>query len=140
MHAQDLLIDERSNGQTVEAVRHGLPQADTVASLTLIVEAVDAVDARRLMVAAQYVELVGVAHLERQQQADRLNGLLAAIDVIAEKQVVGGRRKASVLEQTQQVVVLAVDIACLSALVPQTRTGADTSTRHGWLMKISRAA
>lgn len=36
MHAEDLLIDDSSDGETVEAVCEGLPQLDVVSSLALI--------------------------------------------------------------------------------------------------------
>ena len=44
MHREDLLIDDCSNGQAVEAVGKGLPQLDVVSALALVVETVYAVD------------------------------------------------------------------------------------------------
>ncbi len=45
--------------------------------LTLIVEAVDSVDGRALMVAAQQEEVLRIFDLVGQQEADRLQGLLS---------------------------------------------------------------
>ena len=112
MHAEDLLVDDRAHRQAVEAVREGLPELDVVASLALVVEPVDAVDRRALVVAAQQEEVLRVLDLVCQQQADRLQRLLPAVHVVAQEQVVRVRREPSVLEQPQQVVVLSVDVAC----------------------------
>lgn len=49
---------------------------------------VDAIDAGALMVAAQQEEVLRVLDLVGQQQAYRLQGLLAAIDIVAQEQVV----------------------------------------------------
>jgi len=51
------------------------------------------------------------ACLVRQQQADHLQALLAAVHVVAQEQVVGLGREPAVLEQPQQVAVLPVHVA-----------------------------
>lgn len=63
VHAQDLLVDQGRHGQTVEAVRKGLPQPDRVPPLALVVEAVDAVDGGALVVAAEKEEVLRVLDL-----------------------------------------------------------------------------
>jgi hypothetical protein len=111
VHGEYLLVDDGRNGQAVEAVGEGLPQLDVVASLALVVEAVDAVDGGALVVAAQDKEVLGVLDLVGEQQADGLERLLAAIYVVAEEEVVGFGREAAVLEEAEEVIVLAVDVA-----------------------------
>lgn len=44
MHREDLLVDDGSDGQAVEAIGERLPQLDIVSSLALIVETIDTVD------------------------------------------------------------------------------------------------
>lgn len=44
MHGEDLLVNDGSNGQAVEAVGESLPKLDVVSSLALVVETVDTVD------------------------------------------------------------------------------------------------
>lgn len=110
MHGEDLLVNDGGNGQAVEAVGKCLPQLDVVASLALIVETVDAVDGGTLVVAAQDEEVLGVLDLVGQEKADGLKGLLATVDIVTEEEVVGLRRESTVLEETEEVVVLAVDI------------------------------
>lgn len=79
-------------------------------TLTLVVEAVDAVDGGTLVVAPEQEEVLGVFDLVRQQQADGLQRLLPSVHVVAQEQVVGLWREAAVLEEPQQVCVLSVDI------------------------------
>lgn len=110
VHGEDLLVDDGGDGQAVEAVGEGLPQLDVVSSLALIVETVDAVDRGALVVAAQDEEVLGVLDLVGEEQADGLERLLATIDVVTEEEVVGLGREATVLEQTQEIVILAVDV------------------------------
>ena len=110
MHGEDLLVNDGGNGQAVEAVGKCLPQLDVVASLALIVETVDAVDGGTLVVAAQDEEVLGVLDLVGQEKADGLEGLLATVDVVTEEEVVGLRWESTVLEETEEVVVLAVNV------------------------------
>jgi len=85
---------------------------------TFVVEAVDAVDAGTLVVAAKQEEVFGIFDLVCEQQADGLERLFAAVDVVSEEQVVALWWKSAVLEQSQQVVVLTVNIACCMATKP----------------------
>lgn len=150
VHGEDFLVDDGCNRQAVEAVRKRLPQLNVVTSLALIVEPVNAVDAGALVVSAEDEEVFRVFDLVGQQQADGLERLLASVDVVAEEEVVGLWREASVLEQAQEVVVLSVDIAANLSLVSVTKhwtlvlqihtfIGASSSSSMGWEMKISRA-
>lgn len=110
MHGEDLLVDDGGNGQAVEAISESLPQLDVVSSLALVVETVDAVDAGALVVAAKNEEVFGVLDLVCEEQADGLEGLLAAVDIVTEEKVVCFGREATVLEQAQEIVVLSMYI------------------------------
>ncbi len=44
MHAKDFLINNCSNGKTVEAVSESFPELDVVAPLALVIETVDSVN------------------------------------------------------------------------------------------------
>ena len=110
MHGEDLLINDGGDGQAVEAVSESLPKLDVVASLALVVETVDAVDGSALVVTAENEEVLGVLDLVCQQKADGLERLLATVDVVTEEEVVGLRRESTVLEETEEVVVLAVNV------------------------------
>ena len=112
VHAQDLVRDPRAEGQAVEHVlknahcllagnqfKHrkrevadleGEVEAVAVVSAALVEEAIDALDAGALVVAAQEVQVVRVLDLVGQQQTDRLQSLAAAIDVVSQEHVVAG--------------------------------------------------
>jgi hypothetical protein len=78
---------------------------------TFVVENVDSVDTGALVVASEDEEVFGVFDLVREQQADGLERLLSSVDIISEEEVVGLWGERPVLEQTQQVVILAVNIS-----------------------------
>lgn len=63
MHCENLLVDDRSNGQAVEAISESLPQLDVVPSLALIVESVDTVDRSAFVVSSQNEEVFWVLDL-----------------------------------------------------------------------------
>jgi hypothetical protein len=113
VHAEDLVVDDGGDGEAVEAVGEELPEADAEPALALVVEPVDSVDRRALVVASQQEEVVRVLDLVCQQEADRLDALLPAVHVVAEEQVVRRRRQPAELEQPEQVGELAVDVACV---------------------------
>jgi hypothetical protein len=180
VHGEDLLVDDGGDGEAVEAVGESLPQLDVVSPLacfvafvsqscaqrnggwdrregkgerTLIVESVNPVDRRALVVTTEDEEVLRVLDLVREEEADRLERLLASVDVVTEEEVVGFGRETTVLEEAEEVVVLAVDVTCafertsvrfegegeMKEDEPQILMGASSSRRIGWLMKISRA-
>lgn len=109
--AKDLLVNDRSDRQTVETIREGLPELDVVSPLALIVKAVYPVYAGAFVIAAQQEEVLWILDLVRQQQTYRFQRLLASVDIVAQKQVVGLGREAAVLEESQQIGVLTVYVA-----------------------------
>ena len=110
VHGEDLLVNDGGNGQAVEAVGESLPQLDVVSALALVVESIDTVDGGTLVVATENEEVLGVLDLVCQEQADSLQRLLATVDVVAKEEVVGLRGETAVFEETQEIVVLTVDI------------------------------
>ena len=110
MDAEDLVVDDGGDREAVEAVDELLPQLERVAPLTLVVEAVDAVDGPALVVATQQEEVLGILDLVSQQQADDLEVLLAAVHVVAEEKVVRLGRESADFEDSQQVDEFSVDV------------------------------
>jgi hypothetical protein len=119
VHGEDLLIDDGSNGQAVEAVGESLPQLNVISPLALVVESIDAVDGRALVVSTENEEVLRVLDLVCEEQADGLEGLLATVDIVTEEEVVGLGRETAILEQTEQIVVLAVDISANLSICQQ---------------------
>ena len=110
MHAENLLVDQGSHGQTVEHITEYAPESDRVSSFALIVEAIDTIDLGALVIAAEQEEVLGVLDLVAQKQAHSLDRLLSTVDVVTQKQVVRFGRETSVLEDPQQVIVLAMHV------------------------------
>jgi hypothetical protein len=108
--AEYLLIHYGSNGQAVEAVRESLPKLDIVPPLALIVEAVYPIDGGTLVVATQQEEVLRVLNLVGEQKANCLQGLLATVNVIPQEEIVALWGEAPVLKQTQEIIVLAMDV------------------------------
>lgn len=106
--------------------------------LTLIVEAVDAVDAGTLVVPTEQEEVLGVLDLIGQQQADGLQRLLAPVYVVPQEEVVALWREAPVFKQPQKVVVLAVDITCDPGNQVSTGAGSLLEPRARVGLKIRR--
>lgn len=127
VHGEDLLIDDGSNWQAVEAVREGLPQLDVVPTLALIVETVDTVDRGALVVTTEDEEVLGVLDLVGQEETDGLQRLLATVYVVTKEEVVRLWREATVFEETEEIIVLAVDIATDLLRTSKTRGSAARS-------------
>lgn len=111
MTAENLLVNNCRNGQTIEAVRKGFPQFNVVPALAFVVEAINAIYACTLMITAQQEEILRVFDFVGEQQTNCLERLLSAVHVVAEKQVIRFGREASVLKETQQIGELAVNVA-----------------------------
>jgi len=60
MHTENFLVNDSSDGETVEAVSESLPQLDVVPSLALIVETVDSVNWGALVVSSEQEEILWV--------------------------------------------------------------------------------
>jgi len=120
VHRKDLLVNDGRNRKAVEAVRERLPQLNVVPALALVVKAVDAVDRGTFVVSSQDEEVFRILDLVGQEEADGLKRLLATVDIIAQEEVVGLGREASVFEESEEIVVLAVDISAnLRALLAE---------------------
>ena len=112
VHAEDLLVDDGRQADVVEDLRAVLPHANrAVLAQALVVEAVHLGDLTRLVVAAYERDAVRIAHLEREQEQKGLDAVEAAVDKVAQEQVVGLGHVASDPEELLQIVELAVYVA-----------------------------
>lgn len=110
MHAEDLVLYQGGWWQTVEHITKLLPQFDVVATLALVVEAINSCDARALMVTTEQEYIFWVLHLVRQKQIHHLNRVLTTIDVVAKHQIVGIWWKTSSRKVLEQIVELAMNV------------------------------
>ena len=70
MHGEDLLVNDGCDGKTIEAVCKSFPQLDVISSLTLVIKAIDAINGRAFVIAAENEEVFWVLDLVCKQQAD----------------------------------------------------------------------
>lgn len=63
------------------------------------------------MVAPEDEKVFGVLDLVGEEQTDSLEGLLPPIDVVAEEKVVCFWWEATILEKSEEIVILTVDVA-----------------------------
>ena len=68
VHANDLVIDDGTARQTVEGVAKLLPHLDRKAAAAFVIKAIDAVDPRTLMVAAQQEKVLWILNFVGKQQ------------------------------------------------------------------------
>lgn len=98
VHAQNFLIDDRTNGQAIEYVWEYFPEFNGVATFAFVIEAVNTIDLSAFMIAAEQEEIFWVFDFVTQQQSDRLDRLLAPVNVVSQEEVVRLWGKTSVLE------------------------------------------
>jgi len=110
VHTEDLLVDDSSNGQAIEAICESFPEFYIVSSLAFIIEPIDSVDGRTFMVSSKDEEVLRIFDLVGQEQAYRLQTLLSSVDIVTQEKIVGVWWEASIFKQSQQIVVLSVDV------------------------------
>jgi hypothetical protein len=88
VHAQNFLVDDCAHGQTVKDVWEYFPEFDRVSSFTFIVKAINTVDLSTLVVAAEEEKVFRELDLITEEQSYSFDWLLAAVNVIAEEEVV----------------------------------------------------
>ena len=108
-----LAPDDVAERQRAEGVAEEVGEEAAVLGAHLAVEAVDAVHPRRLVVAAGQVQARRAEALVGEQRQDDLGRERAAVDKVAveEEGVCIGGRAAGELEDVEEVVELAVDVA-----------------------------
>ena len=112
MYREQLVLHERRERQVVEEVGEDLPDVGVaVLAQALVVEAVDLRDLPALVVPSDERDPVRVAHLQREQQQEGLDGVEAAVDEVAHEEVVGVGYRPPHFEELLQVVKLPVDVA-----------------------------
>ena len=81
-------------------------------ALTLIIKAIDTVYRGAFVVATQQKEVLWIFDFVGKQQADRLQGLLPPVHIVTQEQVIAFWREASIFKQSQEIIVLTMDITC----------------------------
>jgi len=88
VHAKDLLVDDGSDGQAVEALSEGLPKLYVVSPLAFVVETVDPINGSTLVIASQEEEIFWEFDLVGEQEADGLQALLSTVHIVSKKEII----------------------------------------------------
>jgi len=88
MATKDFLVHNGRDRKTIEAVGEGLPKLDIETPFAFVVEPVDPVNTGALVVSPEEEKVLWVLDFVGQEEADGLQGLLASVHVVAQKQVV----------------------------------------------------
>eukprot|EP00413_Alexandrium_margalefii_P036570 CAMPEP_0204599318 /NCGR_PEP_ID=MMETSP0661-20131031/54758_1 /ASSEMBLY_ACC=CAM_ASM_000606 /TAXON_ID=109239 /ORGANISM="Alexandrium margalefi, Strain AMGDE01CS-322" /LENGTH=341 /DNA_ID=CAMNT_0051610033 /DNA_START=99 /DNA_END=1121 /DNA_ORIENTATION=+ len=112
MRDEDPVLHHGGQGQVVKGLHEGLPDPRAaVRPHALLVEAVDLRDLPALVVAAKQNHPLRVADLQQEDEGRRLHAAPAAVDVVAEEQVVRVRGRPADIQQLPDVLELAVHVA-----------------------------
>jgi len=108
--AEDFVVENSGDGETVEAVRECLPQFDRESTLAFVVEPVDSVNGGAFVIATEKKEVLRVLDFVSKEKTDRLDRLLSTINVVTHEEVVGLWWESSVFEEAEEIGELAVNI------------------------------
>ena len=62
------------------------------------------------MVSSEQEKVFWVLDLVAEEENNRFDGLFPAVNVVAEEEVVGFRRETTILKDSKQIIVLAMDV------------------------------
>lgn len=87
MKTKDLIIDEGGEGKIVEEIGEVFPNVRVaVLAKTFIIEAINLGDLTRFVIATKDGDALGISYLQSHKESNSLNGIIAAIDIIAFEQ------------------------------------------------------
>ena len=85
MHTEDLIIDQGSNWEAVEAVSKSFPEFYIISTLAFVIETVNSVDRSTFVISSQQKEVLGVLNFVSQQQTDGFQTILSSVDIISKE-------------------------------------------------------
>ena len=110
MHAQDAVLYKRRDRQRIEQSPKTFPEFDVIPSFALIPEPINPIDILTFMISSKQEHALRILNFQRKEQTQSLDGLLAPIHIISEKEIIALRRIPRITHETQQVEVLAMHI------------------------------
>jgi len=111
MDAENLGSHNCCNWEAVEDVNESLPYLDIASPFAFVVEAIYSRDICAFVIPPEKKEVLGMLDLVAEKKKDRLQTLFATINIVAKEQVICIWGKTTHLEKTNEVRILAMDIA-----------------------------
>lgn len=98
MHAQNFIVDKRSDRHAIEHILKLFPDSNAVASLAFIVEPINSVDLSALVISPKQEKVFLILQFVREQQDDGLQTLLTSVHVVTQEQIVGIGREPAIFK------------------------------------------
>lgn len=112
MHANNLVLNDGCDWQVVKGIGEQLPHLwATIGSHAFIKEAIDLRDLATLVVSSQDSDALLKADFVQEHQRHRLHGVVAAVHIVPQEQIVGLWQWTSNAKQLFEVQELAVDVS-----------------------------
>lgn len=84
MQAEDLVLDKGGEGEEIEEIGEVLPHVRVaILSKAFVVKSIDLRDLAGLVISSEDGDTLGVADLKAHKEGDRLDGVVAAVDIVA---------------------------------------------------------
>lgn len=112
MDAEDVVVNHHAQRKIIKHVGKVVPNIRAAVFATALrVEAIALRHAARFVIATYQVHARGIPQLEADEERDGFDGKQAAVDVVAQKEIVRVGAEAANLEYLEHVEELAVDVA-----------------------------
>lgn len=111
MHAKNFVIDQCSDGKIVKARRKFFPNLNIVPPLAFIVESINSVDCGGFVVSSKQKKIFRIFDFVSKQKTYGLDRLSSPIYIIAQKKIVGKGRLFTILEYTQEIEILPMNVS-----------------------------
>jgi hypothetical protein len=111
VNTEDPFVNGSAERKLVEDVAEDLPNFDVVATLALVVEAVNSGNGGALMVTTEKEKVVGIIAFVDEEQRHDFQGILTTVYVVAQEEVIRRWRESSKLKQTQEIVILTMYVS-----------------------------
>jgi len=83
MHAEDLLIDDGSNGEAIEAIGEGLPKFDVVSPFAFVIKSINAINRCTFVISSQNEEIFWIFYLVGEKKTNGFETLFSAINIVS---------------------------------------------------------
>ena len=111
MTAKNLFVYNCCYRETIKTISENFPQFNGIFFFTLIIKTINSIDSRTFVVTPQQKKVFWVSDFISQKKSNCFNALSASIDIISKKKIIRVWWISAILEQSQQIVVLSMDIS-----------------------------
>jgi hypothetical protein len=85
MHTEDLVIDQRSDRETVETISESFPEFYIISTFAFVIETVNSVNRSTFVISSQQKEVLRVLNFVSEQQTNGFQTILSSVNVISKE-------------------------------------------------------